>query len=46
MAVDYGCLFNFTYELEMESVVTTAKPRPYSPARAASTAAFNARMLV
>ena len=28
------------------SVATTAKPRPCSPARAASTAAFNARMLV
>src|SRR3989344_3371256 len=28
------------------SLATTAKPRPCSPARAASTAAFNARMLV
>ncbi len=28
------------------SEATTAKPRPCSPARAASTAAFNARMLV
>ena len=28
------------------SAATTAKPRPCSPARAASTAAFNARMLV
>jgi hypothetical protein len=28
------------------SVATTAKPRPCSPARAASTAAFSARMLV
>jgi hypothetical protein len=28
------------------SVATTAKPRPCSPARAASTAAFRARMLV
>src|SRR5471032_3329960 len=28
------------------SVATTAKPRPCSPARAASTAAFNARILV
>jgi hypothetical protein len=28
------------------SLATTAKPRPCSPARAASTAAFSARMLV
>ena len=28
------------------SVATTAKPRPCSPARAASTAAFKAKMLV
>ena len=28
------------------SAATTAKPRPWSPARAASTAAFNASMLV
>ncbi len=28
------------------SAATTAKPRPWSPARAASTAAFKARMLV
>ncbi len=31
---------------ERTSVATTAKPRPCSPARAASTAAFKARMLV
>ena len=31
---------------ERTSDATTAKPRPCSPARAASTAAFNARMLV
>ena len=30
----------------LTSVATTAKPRPCSPARAASTAAFSARMLV
>lgn len=30
----------------LTSLATTAKPRPCSPARAASTAAFNARMLV
>ncbi len=31
---------------ERTSLATTAKPRPCSPARAASTAAFSARMLV
>jgi hypothetical protein len=31
---------------ERTSEATTAKPRPCSPARAASTAAFKARMLV
>jgi hypothetical protein len=31
---------------ERTSPATTAKPRPCSPARAASTAAFSARMLV
>ena len=30
----------------LTSTATTAKPLPWSPARAASTAAFNAKMLV